>query len=232
MGQTNGFKLSPTVSVYLLAENRLLRDALGRLLRKRAEINVVGVSRNSESVRDEIVASQCEVLLTDCFDNSDRTAFLYELLDQSQGMRLLLFGMNEDPDLFVKAVYLGSCGYLLKDASAGEIVAAVRSAMRGEATCPPSLCMNLIQHLSKKRQERLETFVPENGVRKCLTPRQLQLIRLVANGLTNKEIAANLNLSEFTVKNHVRRIMRQVDAEDRHEAVALVRATGDLAALG
>jgi DNA-binding NarL/FixJ family response regulator len=65
--------------------------------------------------------------------------------------------------------------------------------------------------------------------RKPLTARQLQLLRLVANGLTNKEIAANLNLSEFTVKNHVRRIMRQVEAEDRHEAVALVRAAGDLA---
>jgi len=229
MGQTDDFKLSPQVNVYLLAENRLLRDTLTRLLRKRSEINVVGVSRRSEGIKDEIISSHCDVVLTDCFDNTTRLTFLQELLDEPSGMKVLLFGMNEDPGVFLEAVYLGICGYLLKDASAEEIVAAVRAAVRGEATCPPSLCMSLIQHLSKKRQEKLETSDPQNGDRKALTPRQLQLIRLVANGLTNKEIAANLNLSQFTVKNHIRRVMRQMEAASRHDAVNLIRASGQLA---
>ncbi len=64
------------------------------------------------------------------------------------------------------------------------------------------------------------------GVKYCLTRRQLELIRLVERGLSNKEIAANLNLSEFTVKNHLRRIMKEVDADDRHEAVDAIRASG------
>ena len=229
MGQTDDFKLSPQVSVYLLTENRLLRDTLARLLRKRSEINVVGVNRRSESIKDEIISSHCDVVLTDCFDNTARSTFLHDVLDQDAGVKLLLFGMNEYPDVFLKAVFLGICGYLLKDASAVEIVAAVRAAVRGEATCPPSLCMTLIQHLSKKKQERLETSDPQNGDRKALTPRQLQLIRLVANGLTNKEIAANLNLSQFTVKNHIRRVMRQMEAASRHDAVNLIRASGQLA---
>jgi two-component system NarL family response regulator len=212
-----------------LTENRLLRDTLARLLRKRSEINVVGVNRRSESIKDEIISSHCDVVLTDCFDNTARSTFLHDVLDQDAGVKLLLFGMNEDPDVFLKAVFLGICGYLLKDASAVEIVAAVRAAVRGEATCPPSLCMTLIQHLSKKKQERLETSDPQNGDRKALTPRQLQLIRLVANGLTNKEIAANLNLSQFTVKNHIRRVMRQMEAASRHDAVNLIRASGQLA---
>ncbi len=63
-----------------------------------------------------------------------------------------------------------------------------------------------------------------------LTHRQLQLMNLVAQGLSNKEIAASLNLSEFTVKNHIRRVMRQMEAESRHEAVDLIRATGHLVA--
>jgi DNA-binding NarL/FixJ family response regulator len=136
--------------------------------------------------------------------------------------------MNEDPDVFLEAVYLGICGYLLKEASAAEIVAAVHAAVRDEATCPPRLCMSLIRHLCKKRAEKLAPALPQNGDRKVLTPRQLQLIRLVANGLTNKEIAANLNLSQFTVKNHLRRVMRQVEAASRHDAVSLIRATGQL----
>ncbi len=230
MGETYNFKLCPEVSVYLLAENRLLRDTLARLLRKRSEINVVGVSRSSETVKDEIISSQCEVVLTDCFDNGAGLAFLHDLLEQGPGIKLLLFGMCEDANVFLKAVYLGICGYLLKDASAAEIVAAVRAAVRGEATCPPSLCMTLIQHLSKKSQEKLETSDSQSNNRKALTPRQLQLLRLVADGMTNKEIAATLNLSQFTVKNHIRRVMRQVEAASRHHAVDLIRATGQLAA--
>ncbi|MGB2678851.1 MAG: response regulator transcription factor [Candidatus Acidiferrum sp.] len=228
MGQTDDLKLSPQVSIYLLTENRLLRDTLARLLRKRSEINVVGVSRCSETVKNEIISSHCDVVLTDCFDNTASSTFLREVFDQDSGVKLLLFGMNEDPNVFLNAVFLGICGYLLKDASAAEIVAAVRAAVRGEATCPPSLCMTLIQHLSKKSAEKFEPSHPQNGDRKVLTPRQLQLLRLVANGLTNKEIAANLNLSEFTVKNHIRRVMRQMEAASRYDAVNLVRATGQL----
>jgi DNA-binding NarL/FixJ family response regulator len=228
MGQTDDLKLSSQVGVYLLTENRLLRDSLARLLRKRSEISVVGVNRFSETVSDEIISSHCDVVMTDCFDDAARSTFLRDVLDKDSGVKLVLFGMDEDPNVFLKAVFLGVCGYLLKDASATEIVAAVRAAVRGEATCPPGLCMALIQHLSKKRAEKFEPSHPQNGDRKALTPRQLQLLRLVANGLTNKEIAANLNLSQFTVKNHIRRVMHQVEAASRYDAVKLVRASGQL----
>jgi DNA-binding NarL/FixJ family response regulator len=136
--------------------------------------------------------------------------------------------MDDDPGAFLKAVHYGVCGYLLKEASAAEIVAAVRAAGRGEATCPPSLCMTLIQYLSKRKYERDEVADAQAVAQKTLTPRQLQLIRLVAEGLTNKEIAANLNLSQFTVKNHLRRVMRQVEAASRHDAVDALRASGQL----
>ncbi|MGB2676256.1 MAG: response regulator transcription factor [Candidatus Acidiferrum sp.] len=228
MGETTTLKLSSQVRVYLLTENRLLRDTLARLLKKRSEINVVGVNHCSETVRHEIISLHCDVVLTDCFDNTASSTFLRDVLGQDSRVKVLLFGMNEDPNVFLKAVFLGICGYLLKDASAAEIVAAVRAAVRGEATCPPSLWMVLIQHLSTKRAEKFEPSHPQNADRKVLTPRQLQLLRLVANGLTNKEIAVNLNLSQFTVKNHIRRVMHQVEAASRYDAVKLVRASGQL----
>ena len=229
MGETFNLKVSPQVSVYLLAENRLLRDTLARLLRKHSEINVVGVSRSPETVRDELISTHCDVVLTDCFDDTSSVHFLQDLLDPASGIKVLLFGMNEDPEVFLKAVFLGICGYLLKEASAAEIIAAVRAAVRGEATCPPSLCMHLMEHLSRRNHEKTVAADAQNGGRKILTPRQLQLLRLVAQGMTNKEIAATLNLSQFTVKNHLRRVMRQVDATSRSDAVALIRATGQLA---
>ncbi len=229
MGETFNLKLSPQISVFLLAENRLLRDTLARLLRKHSEINVVGVSRSSDSLKDELVSTHCDVVLTDCFDDPAGMRCLQDLRDQGSGIKVLLFGMNEDPTVFMKAVFLGICGYLLKEASAAEIIAAVRAAVRGEATCPPNLCMQLIQHLSKNGHEKAAFSGAQNGDRKALTPRQLQLLRLVAKGMTNKEIAATLNLSQFTVKNHLRRVMRQVDASSRSDAVELIRATGQLA---
>jgi DNA-binding NarL/FixJ family response regulator len=129
--QTDELRMSRNVNVYLLAENRLLRDTLARLLRKRSDISVVGVSRSSESVKNEIISSRCDVILTDCFDNSNTSEFWRELIGQGSGIKLVLFGMNENPGPFLKAVYLGICGYLLKDASSAEIVAAVLAAARG-----------------------------------------------------------------------------------------------------
>jgi DNA-binding NarL/FixJ family response regulator len=226
---TGNSKLPNEVSVYLLAKNRLLRDTLARLLRKRSEISVVGVGGSSETAKEAILVSNCDVVLMDSFDDAACSSLLDDVVDEDSGVKLLLFGMDNDPNTFLRAVHLGICGYLLKEASAAEIVAAVRAAARGEATCPPNLCMALIQYLSKKKYEKLEPSEATTCAQKSLTPRQLQLLRLVAEGLTNKEIAANLNLSQFTVKNHLRRVMRQVEATSRFDAVDVLRASGQLA---
>jgi DNA-binding NarL/FixJ family response regulator len=230
MGQIHNCPVSPEVSVFLLAENRLLRDTLARLLRKRSEINVVGISRDTKAVTNEIEVSNCEVVLTDCFSSESHAALLYELLNKAPEIKILLFGMDEDPEIFLQAVQLGIRGYVLKDASAAEIIAAVRAVARGEACCPPRLCLTLIQHVANDYRTNPKNALGLTSDKNSLTHRQLQLMQLVAQGLTNKEIAANLHLSEFTVKNHIRRVMRQMEAESRHEAVDLIRATGYLAA--
>jgi DNA-binding NarL/FixJ family response regulator len=117
----------------------------------------------------------------------------------------------------------GVMGYLLKDASASELVAAVRAVHRGEAVCPPQLCSTLFQFVAHVIEE-----VPAKRTarRPDLTMRQQQLMALVAKGLTNKEIASRLNLSEFTVRNHIHRVLKQLDAGSRSEAVETIRAYG------
>jgi DNA-binding NarL/FixJ family response regulator len=133
--------------------------------------------------------------------------------------------MEDDEDQFLLAVRAGSSGYLLKDASAADVLSAVRSVSRGEAVCPPRLCLSLFKWVA---DESRESSRRDADSRPSLTMRQQQLVSLVARGLTNKEIASELNLSEFTVKNHLHRIMKQVDAESRHEAVESARAHGYL----
>src|SRR6516165_4321427 len=95
MGQIQNCPVSPEVSVFLLAENRLLRDTLARLLRKRSEINVVGISRDTKAITNEIVESSCEVVLTDCFSTENHTSLLSDLLNQNADVKILLFGMDE-----------------------------------------------------------------------------------------------------------------------------------------
>jgi DNA-binding NarL/FixJ family response regulator len=162
------------------------------------------------------------VLLTDQF-SAKTPAQSQEFREQWAVIpaEILLLGMEEDPEQFLAAARAGTAGYLLKDASASDVIAAVRSISRGEAVCPPKLTMSLIKWVSEKSREEL---APRPEAKPNLTLRQRQLVTLVAQGLTNKEIASQLNLSEFTVKNHLHRIMEQVDAETRYEAVASVRA--------
>jgi DNA-binding NarL/FixJ family response regulator len=175
---------------------------------------------------EEIFASGCAILLMDSLTTKQGTTLLGDLSERAPSIDVILFGMDEDMDLFVRSAYLGVSGYVLQEASASEIIAAVQSVARGEAAWPPRLCMALGQHLSREHRTRAKFSMLPGGVKYCLTRRQLELIRLVERGLTNKEIAANLNLSEFTVKNHLSRIMKEVDADDRHEAVDAIRASG------
>jgi DNA-binding NarL/FixJ family response regulator len=125
-----------------------------------------------------------------------------------------------------RALRNGAQGALPRTATADQIIAAVLAVARGETAWPPRLCMALGRHLSREYRNRPRFSMLAGGVKYCLTRRKLELIRLVERGLTNKEIAAQLNLSEFTVKNHLRRIMKEVDADNRHQAVDAIRASG------
>jgi two-component system NarL family response regulator len=131
--------------------------------------------------------------------------------------------MGADEEQFIAAIRSGATGYLLQDASASDVVAAVRAVFRGEAVCPPQLCSSLFRFVAQMAREIPVQNAPPKP---DLTLRQQQLVNLVAKGLTNKEIASHLNLSEFTVRNHIHRILKQVDAGSRSEAVETIRAYG------
>ena len=218
MPSNNRSQSAPT-NVYLVAENRLLRETLIRLFRKRADICVVGNTCCSAAALEHIASVQTGVLLLDCFNTNHRSDdWLTELQEFIPGIKILLFGMDEDPNVFVRAVRRGIAGYVLKNASAAELLDALRTVAQGDAACPNQFCKVLFEVVKRENMDP-----QDSAAQYVLTQRQRQLMSLVAMGLSNKEIAANLNLSEFTVKNHIYRVMRQVDAQSRHEAVALIR---------
>ena len=212
------------IRVFLLLENRLLRDALERLFRKRADLQVVGSDEPEGCPSQALGKVICDVVVLDYFYSGRFPTGASATDGECNAPKAVLIGMNDEPEQFLAAVRAGVVGYLLKEASAAEVVAAVRATFRGEAVCPPKLCASLFQYVSKGGVRGLGARV--STVRPSLTLRQQKLIALVARGLTNKEIASRLNISEFTVKNHIHRILKNVDADSRSEAVEAVRLHG------
>lgn len=208
--------------VYLLIESRLLREALARIFRRFSDFQVVGQSGQTESVHQGIRESMCDLVVMDHFDQSWFAQFFRTQGCQHPDPKTLLIGMDSDADLFLAAVRSGVTGYLLNDASAMDIVSAARALVRGEACCPPQYCWRLFQYVA----QQYPTGCPAEVMpaRPNITLRQQRLVDLVAKGLTNKEIASQLQLSEFTVKNHLHRIMRRLKTTNRGEVVDVIRA--------
>lgn len=140
--------------VFLVAESAPLRESLSCVFRN-AGISVVGQSGDCDLTAKEIAATQCDVLLVNpgrtVNDKAKTMELLREILHFTPRMRVIVLGMIEDPGCFLEAVLSGVLGYLLKDASATEIISAVRSIKRGEIVCPPRLRLTLLQHFSKGR---------------------------------------------------------------------------------
>jgi len=212
------------VQVFILAENRLLREALSRILNKKSDIRVVGASAFSPNVVEQIGAASADVLLSDSAAVAlSRLRLVPEVRAAIPGLKVVMVGMDPDKETFLQAVRDGVVGYVLKDASAVEVAAAVRSVANDEAVCPPSLNLILFEHFSNQAvQSQHAPFVVRHDL--GLTRREQQLVQIISTGLTNKEIASRLNIAEQTVKNHVHRMLRKLGASDRLGAVEICRA--------
>jgi DNA-binding NarL/FixJ family response regulator len=213
-----------SVQVFILAENRLLREALTRILSKKNDIRVVGASAFSPDVVEQISNAAPDVLLSDSavVALSD-LQLISEVRAAVPGLKVVMIGMDPDREVFLRAVRDGIVGFVLKDASALEVAAAVRSVANNEAVCPPNLCLALFECVANQNAHPASFVIRHNL---GLTRREQQLVQMISHGLTNKEIASQLNLSEQTVKNHIHRMLRKLGATDRLGAVELCRTPG------
>jgi DNA-binding NarL/FixJ family response regulator len=209
------------IDVFLVTENRLLREALMRIFGEKSDLCLVGATALSPYIVREVASSGAHVLLSDSGASilSD-LQIIPELRTAAPHLRVVLIGMEADSTTFVKAVRAGVLGYVLKDASSADVAAAVRSVAKNEAVCPPTLCRTLFDYVAAPQLQGtcLQAKHPFG-----LTRREQQLVEMMGRGLTNKEIASQLNLSEQTLKNHVHRVLQKVGAGDRLVAVELCR---------
>jgi len=214
------------IRVFVAAENRLLREALARVLAKGVGIEVVATDSAASFRTDALLDARPEILLLNSRGSLEEDlSAIQEARAVAPGVRILLIGMAKNEREFLQCVRAGISGYLLRDASSGEVLQGVRAVAAGEAVCPGTLCAFLFRYF-----ESDTTGLPctSSKRRMGLSRRELQLIPLIAQGLSNKEIANHFSLSEQTVKNHLYRMKHKIGAEDRLEMVQLYRTQGFL----
>ena len=147
-----------------------------------------------------------------------------QLVQEAAGeVKIILLGMGEDEESFFRSIQAGVAAYLTRDASAQEVIAAVLAVREGGAVCSGRLCRALFDYVARDTV----TFPSASMQRNLgLTRREQQIVPLIAQGLTNKEIANHFCLSEQTIKNHLYRMMQKVGVSDRLSVVELCRTQG------
>jgi len=150
-------------------------------------------------------------------------SFLREAQRSVAELKIVMIGMEADEQTFMYMVREGALGFVLKDASAAEVVTTVRAVARGEAVCPAQLSKTLLNYASRQLNQ-----MPSLHIKTTLglSGREQQLVELIGRGLTNKEIANQLQLADQTVRNHVHRMLRKMGATDRLAVVEICRMNG------
>jgi DNA-binding NarL/FixJ family response regulator len=224
MGTVASGYSGPVAAVFLLAENRLLREALLRILSKKDDIRVAGAGSYGPGMFEQIASTQANVVVLDSvLPVLAERGILRELHQLNPAIRVVMVGMEADEAVFLRVVQTGAVGYILKDASAAEVARTIRAVAAGEAVCPAALSGVLFQWVARHKPA-LPSLHLKN--RLGLSRREQQLVGLIQQGLTNKEMASRLNLSEQTVKNHVHRMLRKVGVPDRLAIVEACRNEG------
>lgn len=200
------------IRVAVLCCNRLLRESIARILSKKTDFEVSTTHENSSPAISEAVVSNTTVVVLDSIEAMTNLGVPSEC-PTGRSLRCVLIAMEDDADQFLTALRNGALGYVLQDASAADVVSAVKLVAQDEAVCAPHLTRLLFDYVASKRHE--SAAMTRRSSRLDLTRREQQLVPLISRGLTNKEIARHFGLSEQTVKNHVHRILRKVGVRDR-----------------
>ena len=211
------------IRVLVADDQTLVRESFAVLLDLEPDIEVVGQA--SDGAQAVAVARRLrpDVVLMDIrMPNLDGVEATRRLVADPAGPRVLILTTFDTDEYLYDAMKAGASGFLLKDVRRGQLAEAVRTVMAGEALVAPQLTRRLIENFCRRR--------PPGGtpptVLKPLTPRELEVLRLVARGFTNADIAATLVVGETTVKTHVGHILTKLGLSDRAQAVVLAYESG------
>jgi DNA-binding NarL/FixJ family response regulator len=202
----------------LVAETRLYREGLEQILARHPRVEVAASGPDVPGALEAIAACSPDAVLVDV-GAAGSTGALRQIVAAVPDSRVVAFGVAESEDLILDCAEAGVAGYVPREASLDELLAVVEGVMRDELVCSPRLAWTLLRRVGALAQERSGANWDE--VR--LTSRETQIVGLIDEGLSNKEIASRLQIELTTVKHHVHHLLEKLGVRRRTEAAARVR---------
>ena len=207
------------IRVMIVDDHKMVREGLTKLIEFDGEIQVVEEADNGIDCVDKFRKAKPDLILLDMnMPDMDGIETIKILNNRKNRPKILVLTVHNEIEYLIRVLDMGVEGYILKDSNARELIRAIRSVYQGERFIQPSLIPLLNSKLIAKDldQEKLNE----------LSKRELEVLKLVANGLSNKNIAANLSISERTVKNHLCSAFRKIDCYDRTQAAVFCIQNG------
>ena len=209
------------IRLLIADDHPVVRAGLAGLLSDEPDFQVVGEAADGDEAVRIAAATRPDVVLMDLrMPRTDGVAATARIVGGEAGEpapRILILTTYESDDQILSAIEAGAAGYLLKAAPQAEIAAGIRSVAAGQSALSPQVAIRLVERMRR----------PETGV--VLTPRETDVLRLVATGHSNKQIAAQLGIGEATVKTHLLKAFDKLGVADRTHAVTIARERGLLA---
>jgi DNA-binding NarL/FixJ family response regulator len=216
-----------TTGVVVVDDQPMVREGFAALLDAQDDMAVLGQAADGRDAVDVCRRLQPDVVLMDIrMPGMDGIAATRELLRPGTASawrpRVLMLTTFDLDDYVYEALHAGASGFILKEATAADLVAAVRIVAAGDALLAPSVTRRLIEEFARtpRAEDRDQTAVAE------LTPREVEVLRLIARGLSNGELADALVIAEQTVKTHVGSILRKLAVRDRAQAIIVAYESG------
>ncbi|MEU6675790.1 response regulator transcription factor [Streptomyces sp. NPDC046925] len=215
-----------TIRVIIVDDQNMVRAGFAALLASQSDIDVVGEAPNGKEGVDVSRKTHPDVVLMDVrMPEMDGLAAARALLEPPPGVvhvpKVLMLTTFDVDDYVYEALRTGASGFLLKDAPPADLISAVRVVASGEALLAPTVTRRLITEFIKRRP-RTDQSLRLNG----LTPRETEVLGLIARGLSNQEIAERLVLAEQTVKTHIGKVLSKLNLRDRAQAVIFAYESG------
>lgn len=208
--------MTDSIRIFLCDDHTLFRQGIRKLLELEKDLDVVGEASNGAELLEKIRKAGPDIILMDIgMPHIDGIAVTQRVKKLFPKIKIIILTVYEDEPHIFEAIKAGAMGYLLKDASFNEVLEAIRQVYKGEALIQPVVAAKVLKEfvmLDKRKIKEGDKFYAG------LTEREKQILRLIALGGTNKEIAQKLSISEKTVKNHVSNIFQVLHVTNRTQA--------------